>query len=114
VKAWAQALLAAAERRVPGLELNAVNHAVREAAEDRYGQAVVYEVVLDGDAEAPQFAADTLAKLQEHLQAKRMNPEGQDGLLVWVWADDAAHLYSGPTFVEHLRRLIGPAALLPG
>lgn len=110
---WAADLLRAAERAVPGLDFNAVCSEVRAQVEARHGQAVLYEVQLDRSSSAEAFARDTLARLREHLEAKRMNPDGQDGLLVWVWSEQAAHLYSGARFTEALRALSPPPALPP-
>lgn len=110
---WSAALLEGAERRVPGPEFNAVCFELRAEAERAHGLAVLYEVQLDAEQAAEAFAREGLRRLREHLEAKRMNPEGQAGLLVWVWAEGAAHLFSGRRFAEALHDIAPPLALPP-
>jgi hypothetical protein len=105
-------LLATAEARIDGLDFNAESFARRAAAEAAHGHAVVYEVVLEADATLPGLAQDLLPKLQDHLRSKGLSPAGAPGLLVWLWWQDRAHLFSGPVLLERLAAATRPA--LPG
>lgn len=113
MKLWAATLLADAEAVVDGPDFNAEAFARREAIEAQHGYAVGYEIMLDVEGDQSVFVRETQTKLQEHLEAKRLPVRGTEGLLVWVWHDARAHLFSGPRFQALLDRLAGPAIALP-
>ena len=115
MEAWIEAVLARAEARVAGLDFNAESYARRAEMEAREGQAVSYEVTLEGSPDQHTFVAQTLDRLQIHLQGKKFDPTRSRGLLVWVWRDGEAHLFTGPRFREALESLdpTAPQLLLP-
>ena len=89
-------LLKCADQIVAGLELNRV---LFETREEMAVPTVGYEVVLDG-MEFEDFFHVVLPKMTEHYLAKRLPMLGAPNVVLTLWRDDKAHLFSSESLVR--------------
>ena len=82
---------------VPGVEINATLHGIREQIVGSVG----YEMVLD-DRTFDDLLHVELPKLTEHLFAKRVPMLGAPFVILTCWRDARAHIFSGDAFFDAL------------
>jgi hypothetical protein len=90
-------LLVQAGLIVPGAEINATLHGIREQMVGCVG----YEMVLD-DRTLEDLLHVELPKLTEHLFAKRVPMLGAPFVILTCWRGEQAHIFSGDAFFDAL------------
>ncbi len=91
-------LLAQATEVVEGQCFNQRAWELREATKN----ALSYEISEPGDEAFEAFVQRTRVRLQIHLQAKSRPTQGDAGLLLWIWYQEKAYLYSGSLLLDYL------------
>jgi hypothetical protein len=102
-------LLRRAREVIPGLEANRRMFELRSELLEQYGSVVMYEVVLPNREAAAwsTFVARELPKLSEHLIAKKETVPGRPSVAIFVWTDEEAHHFDGPTFWQAIADIEG-------
>ena len=104
-------LLRDAHEVISGLDANRRMYELRGELVERFGRAVMYEVVLPAP-EAGQwasFVARELPKLAEHLTAKKETVPGSASVAIFVWSGQEAHHFDAPTFWQSIADIEGCA-----
>src|SRR5262249_24139909 len=98
-----RALLARAERRVPGRTANEEIERERVRHEIAYGRAMSYEVVLEPAHGFAYLATVVAPRLALYLMHKKMSAADCPGVYVSLWVEGELYFIEAPVFFEAVR-----------
>ena len=102
-----RALLARAERRVPGRAANDEIERERVRHEIAHGRALSYEVVVGPEHGFAYLATVVAPKLALYLRQKKMSAHSCAGVFVTLWVGEEAHFIEGAVFFDAIRQAEG-------
>jgi len=102
-----RALLARAERRVPGRSANEEIERERVRHQLAYGRAMSYEVVLSREHGFAYLATVVAPRLALYLVHKKMSAGDCRGVFVSLWVGDELYFLEAETFFDAVREAEG-------
>lgn len=100
-------LIGFASERIEGPEANRTLWELREKLEQEFPVVVCYEIVVDPATPWKAFRERMLARLAEHLKAKKQKLPGSRSVITPVWSGSEMYLFDSPALLHAIAQIDG-------